>query len=195
MITKLLPLYCVCVALLLCSVGGVQAESYGLGREVDADEIKLWDIDVRPDGTGLPAGDGSVEQGENVYRQHCLSCHGERGVGGVNDQLVGRINGDEFPFGRDATIKKTVGNYWPYASTLFDYIRRAMPYTQPGVLSDDEVYSVTAYLLHLNQLLGSDSTLDAKRLRSINMPAQDRFVNDDRTNTEFISAKPDGKKK
>lgn len=158
-----------------------------MGRAVDSTEVELWDIDVRPDGSGLPKGKGTVAQGEKVYLQHCLSCHGAKGVGGINDQLVGRIAGDEFPFGRDVGATKTIGNYWPYASTLFDYIRRAMPYTQPGVLTDSEVYSVTAYLLHLNQLLDAKESLDAQRLRSIIMPARDRFVIDDRTTTEVFS--------
>lgn len=174
-------------ALPFCIINSAVAEPLGLGRVVDRAEIELWDIDVRPDGTGLPAGEGTVAQGEKVYSQHCLACHGEQGVGGINDQLVGRIAGDEFPFGRDPGAAKTIGNYWPYASTLFDYIRRAMPYTQPGVLTNSEVYSVTAYLLHLNQLLDAEENLDAQRLRSVKMPARDRFVVDDRTKAEVFS--------
>lgn len=193
MIAKLLPVWA-CVGLFLCSVDVASTEFYGFGRAVDELEIKLWDIDVRPDGSGLPAGEGSVELGETVYLQHCLSCHGEGGVGGINDQLVGRIAGDEFPFGRDAAVKKTIGNYWPYATTLFDYVRRAMPYTQPGVLTDNEVYGVTAYLLHLNRILSDGTILDAEGLRTISMPARDRFVVDDRTTTEFFSATPGGEK-
>jgi len=190
-IAKILPV-CASIGLLLCSANANGTEFYGLGRAVDKVEIKLWDIDVRPDGLGLPTGAGSVELGKAVYLQHCVSCHGERGAGGLNDRLVGRIAGDEFPFGRDATAKKTIGNYWPYASTLFDYTRRAMPYTQPGVLTDNEVYGVTAYLLHLNGLLDADAVLDAKGLRSIKMPSRDRFVVDDRTSSEFFSATVNG---
>lgn len=183
------------LALPSCVTNSTTAEPLGLGRLVDRTEIALWDIDVRADGTGLPAGEGTVAQGEKVYSQHCLGCHGENGVGGINDQLVGRMVDDEFPFGRDPAATKTIGNYWPYASTLFDYIRRAMPYTQAGVLSDNEVYSVTAYLLHLNQLLDADLSLDAQRLRSIKMPARDRFVIDDRTATEVFSEAPAGEPK
>lgn len=159
-------------------------ERLGLGRSVSEEEIALWDIDVMPDGTGLPAGSGSVTWGETIYRAKCLSCHGEKGVGGPFDALVGRLEGDEFPFGRNPAIKKTIGNYWPYATTLFDYIRRAMPFTEPGSLSDDEVYSVTAYLLYLNNIVDDTVVMNAQTLKNIEMPAQGRFVRDDRSSTE-----------
>lgn len=156
------------------------AERLGLGRDVSPQEIQLWDIDIRPDGSGLPAGQGTVAQGEALYSQQCMSCHGDKGVGGINEALVGRIADDAFPFGRDPRIKKTIGNYWPYATTVFDYIRRAMPFPQPGSLSNDEVYSVVAYLLYLNDIVDEDQRIDAGNLAAIRMPSRNRFVVDDR---------------
>jgi cytochrome c len=167
------------LTLFLISLEGA-TEVLGLGRDVSPQEIKLWDIDVRPDGAGLPLGAGTVVQGEVVYRQQCVGCHGDKGVGGVNAALVGRISGDAFPFGQDPLVKKTIGNYWPYATTVFDYIRRAMPYARPGSLSNDEVYSLVAYLLYLNDIVDKDKRLDADNLAGIRMPSRNRFVVDDR---------------
>ncbi len=175
------------VMLLFARAGAIAAEpgiSLGLGRTVSDAEIKAWDIDVRPDGEGLPAGSGSVAEGERVYAQKCLMCHGERGANGINDQLVGRIRNDAFPFALDPSAKKTIGSYWPYATTVFDYVRRAMPYDRPGSLSDNEVYSVTAYLLHLNGIIDREVSVDAASLPKIRMPARHRFVADDRTTSE-----------
>jgi mono/diheme cytochrome c family protein len=157
-----------------------QTETFGMGRSVSAREIATWDIDVRPDGTGLPDGSGSVAQGEQLYQEKCLACHGTRGVGGSFDQLAGRLPGDEFPFGSDPTVVKTIGNYWPYATTVFDYINRAMPYDAPGSLKATEVYGLVAYLLHLNKILPADAVLSRENLADITMPARNRFVPDDR---------------
>ena len=159
---------------------------YKLGTEVSDSEIAAWDIDVRPDGKGLPAGKGSVEEGRKVYQQQCQMCHGENGQGGPNDRLVGRLDDDIFPFSEKSAPKKTIGNYWPWATTLFDYIRRTMPYTTPGSLSDNEVYAVTAYLLYANDIIPEDMTLDAHNLPKIKMPAQRRFVPDNRTETNTV---------
>lgn len=153
---------------------------WGLGRWVGPEEIAAWDIDVRPDGSGLPPGSGNVATGEAVYMARCANCHGLLGVGGSFDQLAGRIPGDEFPFGADPTAVKTIGNYWPFASTLYDYINRAMPYDEPGSLPPNAVYSLVAYLLHLNRLLPDDAELSAENLADTYMPAWDRFKPDDR---------------
>ncbi len=169
--------------LLMASVS--MAERLGLGREVSTQEIQVWDIDVRPDGVGLPAGAGTVAQGEVLYLQQCSSCHGDKGVGGVNEALVGRLPGDAFPFGRDPQIQKTIGNYWPYATTVFDYIRRAMPYPQPGSLSDNEVYGLVAYLLYLNGIVDENTQLDAHNLAAIRMPSRHRFIVDDRIPIDY----------
>ena len=174
----------VCIPLFILSPMSM-AERLGLGRDVSPQEIQLWDIDIRPDGAGLPAGEGTVAQGEVLYQQQCMSCHGDKGVGGVNEALVGRIANDEFPFGRDPRVKKTIGNYWPYATTVFDYIRRAMPFPQPGSLSNNEVYGLVAYLLYLNDIVGADKRLDAGNLAAIRMPSRNRFVVDDRIPIDY----------
>ena len=153
---------------------------YALGRPVTDQEIALWDIDVRPDGEGLPDGSGTVEAGRLLYFEGCQHCHGPKGRDGPFDTLAGRHPNDEFPFALDPRIRRTIGNYWPWATTLFDYTRRAMPLDRPGSLKDDEVYALTAYLLYLNDLLDEGSTLDRHNLPSIIMPARDRFVADDR---------------
>ena len=155
-------------------------ETYGHGRIPSATEISEWDIDIRPDGEGLPVGTGSVEEGRDLYAAQCAICHGARGVGGPFDVLAGRVDNDGFPFADAPATKKTIGNYWPYATTIFDYTRRAMPQDRPGSLADDEVYALTAYLLFLNGLLDSDARLDRTSLPKIEMPSRDRFVPDDR---------------
>lgn len=153
---------------------------YALGRPVTAEEIARWDVDVMPDGEGLPEGSGTVEAGRLLYFERCQGCHGAMGRNGPFDVLAGRLPDDEFPFALDRSVRRTIGNYWPWATTLFDYTRRAMPLDRPGSLEDDEVYALTAYLLHLNDLLEEGSTLDRHNLASIVMPARDRFTADDR---------------
>jgi S-disulfanyl-L-cysteine oxidoreductase SoxD len=147
--------------------------AYEFGRPATAEEIKLWDIDVMPDGKGLPDGSGTVAQGKQVYQDNCEACHGANGEGGIKDRLVG---GE----GTLASSKplKTVGSYWPYATTLFDYIRRAMPYPIPGSLSADDTYAVAAYILSLNGILPADGKVDKDSLPKIKMPNRDGFVPD-----------------
>jgi cytochrome c len=149
------------------------AWAYDFGRPATPDEIKLWDIDVRPDGTGLPQGSGTVVRGKEVYRDNCEVCHGTNGEGGITDRLVG---GE----GSLASTKplKTVGSYWPYATTVFDYIRRAMPYPIPGSLSTDDTYAVTAYILSLNGVISADGKVDKDSLPKIKMPNRDGFIPD-----------------
>ena len=164
------------VALLCASANGAQAQSlYGVGRPATAAEIAGWNIDIGRDGSNLPKGRGSVSHGREVFAQQCASCHGDKGEGGIGDRLVGGQ-------GTIGTAKpiRTVGSYWPYAPTLFDYIRRAMPQNAPQSLSDDDVYAVSAYVLNLNGLVGADATLDAKSLAEIKMPNRDKFVGDAR---------------
>jgi cytochrome c len=143
----------------------------GLGREMSAAEVATMDFVIMADGEGLPPGSGSAATGATVYQQHCVVCHGEEGKNGLHDSLAG---------GRD-TIRgpmpnKTVGSYWPYATTLFDYIRRAMPYQNPGNLSNDELYALTAYVLYLNGIVGESDTIDAGSLPLAEMPNRDNFV-------------------
>jgi cytochrome c len=158
-------------ALLLAAAAARAGEDYGLGRPASPAEIAQWDIDVAPDGTGLPPGQGSVREGEAVFAARCASCHGDRGQGGPMDRLAGGA-------GTIATKKpvKTVGSFWPYATTLFDFVRRAMPFDAPQSLSAADAYAVCAYVLHLNGLLPADATLDAKSLPEVRMPDRDAFV-------------------
>ena len=141
------------------------------GRVATAQEVAAWDISIPPSGAGLPAGSGTVKQGEAVYVAQCQSCHGPKGAGKPADPLIGGI-------GSLATAKpvRTVGSYWPYATTLFDYTRRAMPATKPLSLSNDEVYAVTAYLLYLNGIIGESTEMNAKTLPQVKMPNRDGFV-------------------
>src|ERR1700675_330878 len=160
----------------LAGATSAQAQSpYGIGRPATPAEIAGWNIDIDRYGNNLPPGSGSVSHGREVFDQQCAACHGDKGQGGVGDQLVGGQ-------GTLATPKpvRTVGSYWPYAPTLFDYIRRAMPQNAPQSLSNEDVYAVSAYILNLNGLLPPDATLDAGTLSEIKMPNRDRFVGDPR---------------
>jgi S-disulfanyl-L-cysteine oxidoreductase SoxD len=148
---------------------------FGYGRPASDAEIAALDIGIRPDGSGLPVGHGTVVEGGDVYAARCASCHGAGGEGTpVGTRLVGQEPIDSTGWNR------TIGNFWPYATTLFDYIRRSMPSDRPRSLSDPEVYAVTAYLLHLNGIIPADAVLDAETLPRVQMPARDRFVPDDR---------------
>lgn len=153
---------------------------FGFGETASPERIAAWDIDIGPDGEGLPPGSGSVERGETLYRLQCVQCHGARGEGSQFEALAGRVPGDRFPFSEDRRYPITVGSYWPYATTLFDYIRRAMPQAAPGSLPPDDVYALTAFILQLNGVLEAGDSLDAESLPRIRMPARDRFVRDDR---------------
>jgi cytochrome c len=148
---------------------------YGIGRSATPQEIAGWNIDVGRDGSNLPPGGGTVSRGRELFAQQCASCHGDNGQGGVGDQLIGGQ-------GTLATAKpvRTVGSYWPYAPTLFDYIRRAMPQNAPQSLSNGDVYAVAAYVLSLNGLVSADATIDAKSLAAIKMPNRDGFDADSR---------------
>ena len=141
------------------------------GSPVSAAEIARWDISVPPSGEGLPAGSGTAKQGEAVYVAQCQACHGAKGVGKPADPLVGGT-------GSLATGKplRTVGSYWPYATTLFDYTRRAMPITNPLSLTNDDVYAVTAYVLHLNGIIGESAEMNARTLPQVRMPNRDGFI-------------------
>ncbi|GAB3250171.1 cytochrome c [Larkinella harenae] len=147
--------------------------SFGLGRPATRQEITALDIDVRPDGIGLPIGSGTVSAGKALYAAQCVACHGATGT--ENATLGGRLVATSL---KDR--QKAIGNYWPYSTTLFDYIRRAMPLNAPGSLSNQEVYSLTAYLLYLNKIVDSTAVMNAQTLPKIVMPAHSFFVPDDR---------------
>ena len=155
-------------------------ERLGIGRPATPDEIRALDIDVMPSGVGLPEGRGTVAEGAATYAAKCASCHGPGGENGKFDRLVGRDSGDGFAFAKDARLVKTVGNYWPYATTLFDYTARSMPFLQPGTLSANEVYGLVAYLLSLNKIVPDTAVMDKTSLPKVVMPARDRFVTDNR---------------
>jgi len=148
------------------------AENPNLGRIAAPEEIASWDISIGPDGAGLPPGSGTPKQGEAVYTEKCLVCHGEKGAGKPNDVLAGgrgTLAGDQPPV-------KTVGSFWPYATTLFDYVRRAMPLNESKSLTNDEVYAVIAYLLQLNGIIGENETINAQTLPRVQMPNRDGFM-------------------
>jgi S-disulfanyl-L-cysteine oxidoreductase SoxD len=161
-----LALFAYCATASVCA-----AQSPNLGRPLTPDEIKKVDITVVPDGRGLPAGSGSVSLGAAVYAKYCQSCHGEKGAGKPQDQITGGL-------GTLATGKpvKTSASYWPVATTLFDYVRRAMPIASPQSLTNDEVYAVTAYILSIDGIVPADAVLDAKSLPRVKMPNKDGFV-------------------
>lgn len=153
---------------------------FGFGHPATAQETAAWDIDVRPDGTGLPPGSGTVAEGARLYARQCASCHGRSGREGPFDALVGSGPKDSFPFGRNPALTRTIGNYWPYATTLYDYINRAMPRPRPGSLTPDEIYSLVAWLLWRNGIIPTEAVINAQTLPGVRMPARDRFVRDNR---------------
>ena len=156
------------------SLSGQRAR-YGLGRKVSERDLAAWDIDVRPDGAGLPPGRGSVAQGQEIYLAKCSACHGESGEGSPMDRLAGGAG----TLASDKPVK-TVGSYWPYATTLFDYVRRTMPFTDPQGLGADETYAVTAYVLFLNGIVQETTALDERTLPAVAMPNRGGFLPDAR---------------
>lgn len=150
---------------------------YGFGRLATPNEISLWDIDIRPDGKGLPAGQGDALKGKPLYISKCAACHGN------NDTDLSKLKLPAPVLVSDTSAKsrpKAIGNYWPYATTVYDYLRRAMPYNAPGTLTNEEVYSITAYLLYANKIIEQTEVLNAKTLPKIVMPAKKLFIMDDR---------------
>jgi mono/diheme cytochrome c family protein len=162
----------VATAVLFVAAGPASAQSPNFGQPIAPADIAPWDISIGPDGVGLPPGRGSAAQGESIFVAKCQACHGEKGAGSPNDALVGGI-GSLAP-GKPPV--KTVGSYWPYATTLFDYIRRAMPFQESKSLTNDELYAVSAYILQLNGVIGPNDALDAQTLASVKMPNRDGFV-------------------
>ena len=157
--------------IVVCGARVLAQEGPNLGVEATPEEIAAWDIGISPDGSELPPGSGSATEGAPVYTAQCLACHGREGEGLLNDQLVGGHGTLDGP----APVK-TVGSYWPYATTIFDYVRRAMPYLQPQTLTNDEVYALTAYLLFLNGIIAEDDVMNAQTLPEVKMPNRDSFV-------------------
>ncbi len=148
------------------------ADTPGLGQPVSEADLANWDISIAPDGKGLPPGSGTAVQGAVIYAQKCELCHGKEGKGGPNAVLVGGIGTLAGP----GEPVKTVGSYWPYATTVFDFTRRAMPWTQPKTLTSDETYALTAYILKLNGIVGENDVMNAETLPKVRMPNRDGFV-------------------
>jgi mono/diheme cytochrome c family protein len=164
-----------------CRGDGQTAGRYGLGRPATRAEIAAWDIDVNPAGAGLPPGGGTAVRGAAVFAAKCAACHGRAGEGTETaPALVGREPREGFPFGKTLKYERTVGNYWPYATTLYDYIRRAMPADAPGSLRSDEIYDLVAWILVRNEIIPPDAVMSATTLPRVRMPARDKFVPDDR---------------
>ena len=154
------------------------AQQYNLGRTPDANEIRMLGVTTNPSGKGLPQGKGDAKEGREVYDLRCKECHGPEGKGADQSSLIGKP--EQL---REAPPIRTVGSYWPYATTLWDYTNRAMPFDRPGTLTADQVYAVTAYVLFLNGIVKEDEVLDAATLPAVVMPNRDGFVPDDRPDT------------
>lgn len=180
------------LGLVLMGIAAVSAQSrpqrFAIGTPATPATIAALDTDVRPDGTGLPPGTGTAREGGAIYARACAACHGAKGEGGVAEALVASEPKGMAPFGPQyeqwrgerPDVPFTVGNYWPYATTLFDYVRRAMPPTAPGTLSSDDVYAVVAWILAQNGVIQDTAVMSAATLPRVAMPAHDRFVPDDR---------------
>ena len=165
----------ICCLVFATAAAFAQSPRYRVGRTPTPEEIKAWDIAIGPDGRELPPGRGTVARGKVVYVEQCARCHGATATEGPEMPLVG---------GKDSlnTAKplKTIGSYWPYATTLYDYINRAMPFDRPTVMSADDVYAVTGFLLNLNGIIAEQDVMDAKTLPAVRMPNRDGFVPDPR---------------
>ena len=158
----------------VCAFG----QKYNVGRPATADQIKATDQFMAPDGTGLPAGKGTAADGRDIYSRRCARCHGAQGQGDEEGPLVGGK-------GSLTTAKplKTVGSYWPFATTIYDYVHRAMPFDNPGLLDANQTYSVVALILHMNGIIGERDEMNAQTLPKVKMPNRDGFVKDNRPDT------------
>ncbi|HLH88240.1 MAG TPA: cytochrome c [Xanthobacteraceae bacterium] len=156
------------------STSSASTKSPGLGRPISEADVKNWDIAILPNGVGLPAGHGTPQEGAKVYAEKCSACHGEQGRGGVAPFYPALVGGA--PLTNGIETPKTIANYYAYATTIFDYVRRAMPYNAPRSLRDDEVYALTAYILSLNKLIGENDVMDAQTLPKVKMPNRDNFI-------------------
>jgi len=177
--------YFISIAVLVAVVGMIlftflkhprteKPKHFGFGKTAGVAKIKALDIDVRPDGRGLPAGSGNSKRGLLIYTAKCQSCHGN------GEKVDYKLPGEALFVNQPTEKTKTIGTYWPYATTIFDYVRRAMPYNAPGSLSDQEVYHLTAYLLSANKIISADAVINEHTLPKIVMPAKKNYVDDDR---------------
>ena len=168
-----------CAALL-----AAQSPRYGVGQPATPEQIRELGTAIAPDGTGLPEGSGTVAQGRDFFVSDCARCHGPKAEGDIGPPLVGGQ-------GTLTSAKplKTIGSYWPYATTVWDFISRAMPFDRPGTLKPQEVYALTAYLLNINGIIDANQTIDAKSLPKVKMPNRDGFVADPRPDVGKAKAK------
>ena len=169
MSTRKLPLGAVSLVLAF-GAGAALADGPNLGKPISPAELAPWDITIMPDGTGLPPGSGTPVQGAPIFQAKCSACHGENGKGGIAAAVTAGPPRASLDGG------KTIANFWPYATTIFDFVRRAMPYNAPHSLKDDEVYALTAYLLSLNKLIGDNEMMNAQTLPKVKMPNRDNFI-------------------
>ncbi len=161
------------VFVLACLSFGALAQAPKFGSPATEADIAAWNTEISPNGAGLPPGSGTAAEGEKIFAAQCQACHGEKGAGKPNDILVGGFGTLRTP---DKPAVKTIGSYWPYSTTLFDYVRRAMPWNAPKTLSDSEVYAVSAYLLSLNGIIGAGDVMDARSLPKAVMPNREGFT-------------------
>jgi S-disulfanyl-L-cysteine oxidoreductase SoxD len=183
---KTTPLYIACALTVVAMVALGQSRQYNLGRPATPEEIRELDISVAPDGTGLPKGHGTVLQGQHIYETLCANCHGDRGQGMLQYPALA---------GGQGTLKsnnplRTVGSYWPYATTVWDYIHRKMPYARPGTLTPDQTYAVTSFVLYLNGILGKETELNETTLPRVKMPNRNGFVPDPRPDVQSKPRNP-----
>jgi len=167
-----------CIAVctpMLTNASAALAQAPQLGQPIAPADIAAWDISISPDGMGLPPGRGTAIEGETIYVAKCQACHGEKGTK-PGDALAGALVGGMGTLAPDKTPIKTVGSFWPYATTLFDYVRRAMPFQESKSLTADELYAVSAYILNLNGIIGPNDAIDAHSLPKVSMPNRDGFI-------------------
>ena len=165
-------LFMLVVAMLVGSYARVVAQDTPhLGKAISEADVAAWDISILPDGTGLPAGSGTPDQGSMVFATKCAVCHGENGKGGSAAALIGGQ-----PLTSGIETAKTISNFWPYATTLFDFTRRAMPWPRPRTLTNDEVYALTAFILAQNKIIGANDVMNAQTLPKVRMPNRDGFI-------------------
>jgi S-disulfanyl-L-cysteine oxidoreductase SoxD len=165
--------FALAAALSLCFGAANAGDAPRYGQPITPADLAAWDISIAPDGVGLPPGSGTPAQGATVYAERgCALCHGDKGSGGPSGPLVG--GGPLNSTDRDPV--KLIGNYWPYATTIFDFTRRAMPWQQPKTLTDNEVYVLTAYILALNKIIGENEVMNAETLPKVKMPNRDGFI-------------------
>jgi len=183
--SKFLKSFLVAMGFFIAISAAANAQKLGLGREATTAEVKGWDIDVRPDGKGLPEGKGTVEQGEVIFQQKCSACHGEFAEG-IDRWPV--LAGGQDTLDSDRPVK-TVGSYWPYLSTAFDYIFRAMPFGDSQSLTPDETYALVAYILNMNDLVEDDFELSKSNFLSVRLPNEANFIDDPRPDTPTLKQK------